>query len=107
MSESDNAPGRDRGADARQPAAVPSMAANIPPPSPMSFAGDWNANWDVFRAEFEDYILVTGLADRLNNVQAAMLRTVMGNECRHIYRHNLNLTEAQRGDPKTTLDALE
>ncbi|GAA6080762.1 uncharacterized protein LOC121847580 [Tachysurus ichikawai] len=31
----------------------------------------------------------------------------MGSECRHVYRHNLNLTDEQQRDIKTILDALE
>ncbi|KAL0148754.1 hypothetical protein M9458_055932, partial [Cirrhinus mrigala] len=62
---------------------------------------------DLFRAEFDDYVLVTGLAEKTKQVQAATLRSVMGPECRHVYRHNLNLTAAQQGDVKTILDAPE
>ncbi len=31
----------------------------------------------------------------------------MGPECRHVYRHNLNLTAAQQGDVKTILESLD
>lgn len=64
----------------------------------MTMHGDWSANWDIFRAEYEDYVLVTGLADKTSKVQAATLRSLMGSKCRHIYHHNLNLTAAQQGD---------
>uniref|UniRef100_A0AAV2K178 Ig-like domain-containing protein n=1 Tax=Knipowitschia caucasica TaxID=637954 RepID=A0AAV2K178_KNICA len=84
-----------------------SMAANIPPPSVMGFTGDWSTNWDVFRAEYEDYVLVTGVAEKDKKIQAATLRSVMGSECRHVYRHNLNLTAEQREDPAAILSALE
>ncbi|KAK7901454.1 hypothetical protein WMY93_018223 [Mugilogobius chulae] len=87
--------------------ATVSMAANIPPPSPMSFTGDWSANWEVFRAEFEDYILVTGIAEKDKKIQAATLRSIMGSECRHVYRHNLNLTAEQQEDPAAIVSALE
>ena len=83
------------------------MAANIPPPAQMSFTGDWSVNWDIFRAEYEDYVLVSGIAARDKNVQAATLRSVMGGECRHIYRHNLVLTEEEKKDPEAILDALD
>ncbi len=65
------------------------IAANIPPPSPMNMNGDWSANWDLFRAEFEDYALVMGLAEKTKEVQAATLRSVMGPECRHVYKETL------------------
>ena len=73
----------------------------------MSFTGEWSNNWDVFRQEFEDYALVTGLQDKPKNVQAATLRSVLGAECRHIYRHNLDLTTKEQGDPASIMQALE
>lgn len=92
---------------ASAPTAMASMAASIPPPSPMCFTGDWSSNWDVFRAEYEDYVLVTGIAEKDKKIQAATLRSVMGSECRHVYRHNLSLTVEQREDPAAILGALE
>lgn len=79
-----------------------SMAANIPPPSPMSFTGDCSAHWDVFRAKYEDYILVTGIAEKDKKIQAATLCSVMSNECRHV-----SLTAEQREDPAAIMSALE
>ncbi|XP_034095415.1 uncharacterized protein K02A2.6-like [Gymnodraco acuticeps] len=72
----------------------------------MHMSGDIAKNWEVFRAEFEDFMLATGLTEKTNAVQAATLRRLMGNECRHIYMHNVTLTEEQKKDPKTILDAL-
>lgn len=85
------------------------MAFNhtIPPPGPMKLSGDWSANWDIFRAEFEDYSLAVDLVAASSAVQAATLRTLMGPECRHVYKHNLQLTEAERGDVTNILDKLE
>uniref|UniRef100_A0A8B9JE72 ribonuclease H n=1 Tax=Astyanax mexicanus TaxID=7994 RepID=A0A8B9JE72_ASTMX len=80
---------------------------NIPPPSPMKLTGDVSSNWEIFRAEFEDYALATELLEKSEVVQAATLRTVMGAECRHIYKHNLALTDEQRADTRAILDALE
>lgn len=96
--------------DADNAAAAPRPSSSVPaniPALPMNMNGDWSANWDLFRAEFENYALVTGLAEKTREVQAATLRSVMGSECRHVYRHNLNLTEEQQRDIKTILDALE
>lgn len=70
-------------------------------------SGDLASNWDNFRVEFEDYVLATGLSEKEQPVQAATLRRVMGNECRHIYKHNLGLTADQGKDVKVILDALE
>lgn len=92
------------GAPAHVAASIP---ASIPPPSQMNMNGDLSANWELFRAEFEDYALVTGLAEKPGEVQAATLRSVMGSECRHVYRHNLNLTAEQQRDITTILEALE
>ncbi|KAJ8387828.1 hypothetical protein AAFF_G00149770 [Aldrovandia affinis] len=73
----------------------------------MSFTGDWSVYWDIFTAEYEDYVLVTGTAEKDKKIQAATLRSVMGSECRHVYRHNLNLSVAGMGDPAVILDELE
>lgn len=70
-------------------------------------SGDLASNWDNFRAEFEDYVLATGLRDKAKEVQAATLRRVMGSGCRHIHKHNLGLSAEQGKDPEVILDALE
>lgn len=83
------------------------MAANsIPAPEGMRMSGDISKNWDNFRAEFEDYELATGLIEKPKEVRAAALRRLLGNECRHIYSHNIVLSEEQTKDPKAILDAL-
>ncbi|XP_045564706.1 uncharacterized protein [Salmo salar] len=51
--------------------------------------------------------LATGLHEKPNQVQAATLRSLMGSECRHIYRHNLTLTARQQCDAKAILNTLE
>lgn len=79
----------------------------IPPPAPMKLSGNWSTNWDIFRAEFEDYSLAMDLTQASKAVQAATLRTVMGPECRHVYKHNLELTADERNDVKKVLDKLE
>ncbi len=63
----------------------------------MCFTGDWSSNWDIFRAEYEDYVLVSGIAEKDEKFQAATLLNVMGSECRHVYHHNLNLSEDEQG----------
>lgn len=68
--------------------------------------GDIHSNWVSFRAEFEDYLLATGLSVKEKPVQAAALRRLMGNDCRHVYTHNLGLTEDQQKDADAILDAL-
>lgn len=87
------------------------MAANIPgmipAPAQMKLGGDWSANWDIFREEYNDYALATGLVDKQAGVQAATLRSLMGAECRHVYKHNLNLSQAEQANAGAILDALE
>ncbi|KAJ8006345.1 hypothetical protein DPEC_G00134270 [Dallia pectoralis] len=83
------------------------MASSIPPPEPMKMSGDLSSNWASFRAEFDDYILATGLCEKDADVQAATLRRLMGSECRHLYKHNLGLTQDQQKDVTAILEALE
>ncbi|XP_034052535.1 uncharacterized protein LOC117533010 [Gymnodraco acuticeps] len=83
------------------------MASSIPPPEPMKMAGDIHGNWVSFRAEFEDYLLATGLSEKVKPVQAAALRRLMGNDCRHVYKHNLGLTADQQKDAGAIVVALE
>lgn len=86
------------------------MATNmnmLPPPAAMKLSGDWSTNWDIFRAEFEDYSLATGLDKASAEFRAATLRSIMGPECRHVYKHNLDLTDDQRKDVSAILGALE
>lgn len=87
-----------------------SMAVNmsgIPAPAQMKLGGDWSANWDIFREEYGDYALATGLVVKEADVQAATLRSLMGAECRHVYKHNLNLSRDEQADVGAILDALE
>lgn len=77
------------------------------PPAVMKLSGDWSTDWDTFRGEWEDYALATGRLEKDDEVVAATLRTIMGTECRHVYKHNLNLTAAQQGNAIAILDALE
>ncbi|KAJ8346711.1 hypothetical protein SKAU_G00281120 [Synaphobranchus kaupii] len=83
------------------------MAATIPPPAPMKLSGNLSANWEIFRAEYEDYALATELVDKPEGVQAATLRSVMGAECRHVYKHNLNLSNEEQADVTVILNSLE
>ncbi|KAJ7983737.1 hypothetical protein DPEC_G00373440 [Dallia pectoralis] len=83
------------------------MASSIPPPEPMKMSGDLSSNWASFRAEFDDYILANGLCEKDADVQAATLRRLMGSECRHLYKHNLGLTQDQQKDVTAILEALE
>lgn len=63
--------------------------------------------WQVFRAEFDDFLLATGPSEKSKIIQAASLRRLMGSECRHVCIHSLTLTEDQQKDPSAILGALE
>ncbi len=78
--------------------ATKKMASTILPLAPVKMTGDLSTNWASFQAESEDYLLVTGLHEKAADVQAATLRRLMGNDCRHSYRHNLGLTQVQQED---------
>lgn len=78
----------------------------IPPPAEMKLSGDVAADWDTLKKDFEDYMLVFGLAKETVEVKAATLRRVMGSECRH-YKHNLHLIEGQESDLAAIMAALE
>ncbi|KAK0133292.1 hypothetical protein N1851_031206 [Merluccius polli] len=83
------------------------MADNmIPAPEGMQMSGDLAKNWEVFCADFEDFVLAAGINEKTEEVQAASLRRLMGNECRHIYMHNVPSDDAQKNDPAAILDAL-
>lgn len=69
-------------------------------------SGDLARNWEVFRAEFDDFLLATGLSEKSKLIQAASLRRLMGSECRYVYTHSLTLTEDQQKDPAAILGAL-
>jgi hypothetical protein len=71
----------------------------IPAPEGMQMSGNLAKNWEVFRAEFEDFVLATGSSD-WRSYQAALLRRLMGYECRHIYMHNVTLDEQNNTNKK-------
>lgn len=60
------------------------MASSIPLSERMKMSGDLSSNWASFQAEFEDYLLVTGLHEKAVDVQAVKHRNLMGNEGCHI-----------------------
>ena len=95
------------------------MAAhfNVPTPDPMQMTGNKAQNWVDFRAEWEDYAVATGLANKVQNddgspneqgllQSAATLRTVMGRECVKVLRSLPTLQEADKNKPQSILAAL-
>ena len=81
-------------------------SAAIPVPDPMVLKGDVASNWSYFRKSFVNYSVATGLNERTKAVQMATLWSVLGKRCNHILDH-LRMTEAERDDPTSSLNALE
>ena len=66
------------------------ISPNFPLPSAMKCHGDVAGNWDVFKQQWSDYKIATGLDKREETVRLATLRSAMGRECVQILL-NLNL----------------
>ena len=77
----------------------------IPAPEGMQMSGDVAKNWEAFLVEFEDFVLAAD-NEKSEEVHTASFRRLIGNECCHIYTHNVILDEEQKKDPTTILDAL-
>ena len=92
--------------EAPQPSTSLSFTLNFPVPSPMICQGDKAANCEFFRQQWEDYKVATGLDQRDPKIRIAMLRSVMGRESTQIFM-NLKLTDEERKDVKTCVEALE
>lgn len=51
--------------------------------------------------------MATELVSKPKEVQAVTLRSVMGAECRYVYKHNLTLSAAEQADVTVILNSLE
>jgi transposase InsO family protein len=89
----------------------------IPAPAPMYVKGDLTENWKDFEDAWSNYILATGLnnklkkadgaADTAGEIQvAATLCSVMGTDCSKIMKNLPKLTEANRKKPEKIIEAL-
>ena len=56
----------------------------LPPPETMICTGDVVTNWKVFKEVYKDYAIATELTSKEDAIQARMLETVMGKDCRQI-----------------------
>ena len=54
------------------------------PPAPMECNGDVSMNWKRFRDAYEDYAMAAQLSDKSAEVQAAILKTIMGTDYKQI-----------------------
>ena len=59
----------------------------ISAPQQMSLKGDLDRNWRIFKENWEDYLVATGLDKKEKKIQAATLKSVMGNECKERCLH--------------------
>ena len=50
-------------------------------PDAMVRTGNVAANWKVFKEAYDDFATATELTAKDDEIQAAILKTVMGNEC--------------------------
>ena len=80
--------------------------SSIPLPSPVSTTGDaWNC-WEIFREQWIDYEVASGLKEKDAAVRVATLRTAMGRDCRQTLKQ-LELSEDDSKEPDAILESLE
>ena len=81
-------------------------AGRVRTPNHLDLSTDRGESFHVWKESWEDYVLLTGLADAEPKIQLAALKNSMTPESRRVLR-NLELTETQRADPEAVLTALE
>ena len=94
-----------RNAPAQRSAPAP-WAGRVRAPDNLDLATDRGESFHVWKESWEDYVLLTGLADAEPNIQLAALKNSMTPESRRVLR-NLDLSEAQRAGPEAVMTALE
>ena len=78
----------------------------IPPPESMNCKGDLANNWSFFRESFLDYRKAVELDEKDEPIQVALLKSVMGKECKNILKQ-LQLTDDEMKSHTTILDKLQ
>jgi len=58
----------------------------VPTPDPMNCNGEVTTNWAVFKEAWEDYSEAAELSEKSEAIQAATLRTMMGQDCKNILK---------------------
>ena len=85
------------------------MAGNpktsIAPPT-LDLSVDRYAAFKSWKEKWSDDVMLSGLADKDESYQAAMLRYTFSAETRSIYE-SLNLTEVQKKDPEMIITEME
>ena len=89
----------------------------IPAPAPMNIKGDATENWKEFEDAWSDYLLATGLGDKLKKPDgtanedgekqvAATLRSVIGSDCLKVMKDLPVLDDNNKKKPDKIIDAL-
>lgn len=79
---------------------------SIPPPSPVELSGDTLENWTIFKLQFANYAVSTGLNKKPNNIQVATLLSVIGKECLKIYTR-LDVYEESKKSNEGIINSLD
>ena len=72
--------------------------SNLPVPIAMNMKGDVASNWKSFKDQWQNYEIVSSLAQKEANIQLATLKVVMGKDCYEI------LQRLPDSENKTTVD---
>ena len=79
---------------------------SIPAPAPLSTDHDQYMNWELFRSQWGNYEIATGLDEKEDKRRVATLLSVMGKDCYRIFEH-LHITSEQRKKVGSMLSKLE
>ena len=79
---------------------------SLPTPQPVAVSGNSEKSWKTFKEDFNNFKIATELDKKPDAVQAATLKTLLGDECRHILR-NLALTAEQDTSSEQIIRSLD
>ena len=57
------------------------MASNLPVTEQMQVEGNDQANWTHFKEQWHNYLVASGLSDKIDAVKVATFPVILGNEC--------------------------
>lgn len=82
------------------------QAISIPPPKPVNLENtNATQNWNKFKDGWKHYSIATELKKKDKEVQASILMSVMGEECREVV-NNLELSADEKKDPESIITKL-
>ena len=79
---------------------------SLPTPQPVAVSGNSEKSWKTFKEDFNNFKIATELDKKPDAVQAATLKTLLGDDCRHILR-NLALTAEQDTSSEQIIRSLD